>query len=402
MSHDSFPKFLYKVLSFLEENEFTLYIVGGSARSYYLNESIDRDIDFEVRSKTKTIQDWRDLREHFKKKFKFKYRSTHFDVLGFTHEGKSVEFAPSRTETYEEKQYYGHSDFKAEFNLNLTDKEAFARRDLTINAFAYKVTKGELGSVIDPFGGIEDLKAKKARPITKNFHKDPVRVIRSIRFMSTLGLKATGALEKEWQQADCRKLSSYYFWYEANKNQNLIPYMITLKEVSQKFKINLPFHLAEIFQSPIEDYNNLKIDNKNDFLCLLFKSNQQVNLGKYSKCFQVSYKELEGLRNFWRYWNSWNTENKLHQFSMSIKQFDKFHEVLDYLNPWVSFVAQFGKLNKWKSSLKAIFDEEEVYALELIERWQLKHKQFNVAPKMIQNISPKNRDKYKWFHSLKK
>ena len=117
MNKVTFPKMIYKTLSFIEENGFDIYMIGGSARSYYVNQGIDKDIDFEIRSLTKNINDWRSLREQIKKKFKFKYRSTHFDVLGFNHEGVSVEFAPARKEKYEEKQYHGHSDFQADFQI---------------------------------------------------------------------------------------------------------------------------------------------------------------------------------------------------------------------------------------------------------------------------------------------
>jgi putative nucleotidyltransferase with HDIG domain len=63
--------------------------------------------------------------------------------------------------------------------------EDLARRDLAINAIARPLRGGEL---IDPFGGRDDLEAKRLRMVSPGaFPADPVRVIRLARLAATLG-----------------------------------------------------------------------------------------------------------------------------------------------------------------------------------------------------------------------
>jgi poly(A) polymerase len=69
-----------------------------------------------------------------------------------------------------------------------TIEEDLARRDLTINAIAEPLTLGEAGSAIDPFGGIEDLRAGRLRMVSdRSFSEDPLRVLRLTRLAAQLG-----------------------------------------------------------------------------------------------------------------------------------------------------------------------------------------------------------------------
>jgi tRNA nucleotidyltransferase (CCA-adding enzyme) len=62
-----------------------------------------------------------------------------------------------------------------------------ARRDFTVNAIACTLPDGDL---IDPFGGIEDLAARRLRAVSeKNLLDDPLRVLRAARLMATHGLE---------------------------------------------------------------------------------------------------------------------------------------------------------------------------------------------------------------------
>lgn len=61
-----------------------------------------------------------------------------------------------------------------------------ARRDFTANAVAVDVGTGEL---LDPFGGLADLAAKRLRPVAeKNLAEDPLRALRAARLLATHGL----------------------------------------------------------------------------------------------------------------------------------------------------------------------------------------------------------------------
>lgn len=80
------------------------------------------------------------------------------------------------------------------FSRNL--KDDLSRRDFTINALVYNEDEG----VMDLFGGKEDIKNKVIRAIgekEKRFTEDALRILRAVRFSSTLGFE----IEKETKNA---------------------------------------------------------------------------------------------------------------------------------------------------------------------------------------------------------
>jgi tRNA nucleotidyltransferase (CCA-adding enzyme) len=61
----------------------------------------------------------------------------------------------------------------------MTPKDAAERRDFTLNAIMWDPFTGE---VVDPWGGVADLKAKRLRHVSDKFAEDPLRVLRAMQF----------------------------------------------------------------------------------------------------------------------------------------------------------------------------------------------------------------------------
>ncbi len=99
-----------------------------------------------------------------------------FGVLKVRIEGVEYDFALPRRES---KTGAGHRGFAVAPDPELTEAEAAARRDFTINAMAYDPLEERL---LDFFGGQDDLKKKILRHTSPAFVEDPLRVLRAFQF----------------------------------------------------------------------------------------------------------------------------------------------------------------------------------------------------------------------------
>lgn len=88
-------------------------------------------------------------------------------------------------------------DFRKPASVSFTSsiEEDLSRRDFTVNAIAYNPLEG----IIDPFGGISDIKAGIIRSVgdpDKRFREDALRMLRAVRFSAQLGFSIDEATLK--------------------------------------------------------------------------------------------------------------------------------------------------------------------------------------------------------------
>ena len=97
------------------------------------------------------------------------------DFPVFLHPQSNEEYALARTEKKSGKGYKGFTFY---FDETVSLEEDLKRRDFTINSIA----KDKNGSLIDPYGGLEDLKNRIFRQTSASFSEDPLRSIRYAKF----------------------------------------------------------------------------------------------------------------------------------------------------------------------------------------------------------------------------
>ncbi|MBI3957034.1 MAG: CCA tRNA nucleotidyltransferase [Candidatus Kerfeldbacteria bacterium] len=159
-----------------------LFLVGGTVRDALLDRPI-KDVDVVVSGLP--LAHVRTVAVKFGSVANI---GTAFGVLRLTPPKKDfvVDLALPRTEIG--RGLGGHKDFSFAPDPHLALEKDLARRDFTINAIAVEWPSG---TVVDPFGGQRDLKARMLRTVGRaedRFAEDYVRLLRLVRFAVTLGL----------------------------------------------------------------------------------------------------------------------------------------------------------------------------------------------------------------------
>jgi tRNA nucleotidyltransferase (CCA-adding enzyme) len=99
-----------------------------------------------------------------------------FGVLKVRIDSVEYDFSLPRRES---KTGAGHRGFAVSPDSTLTEAEAAARRDFTVNAIAYDPIEDR---ILDFHGGTDDLKNKMLRHTSAAFTEDPLRVLRAFQF----------------------------------------------------------------------------------------------------------------------------------------------------------------------------------------------------------------------------
>lgn len=174
---------LFKIISEVaERNHQSVYIVGGYVRDLMMSRKASTDIDFV------TEQSGISLAESVAKEINPKLKVSVFKNYGtamFCYKDLELEFVGARKESYSQNSRKPEVE-----NGTLEDDQR--RRDFTINAMAISLNKENFGELIDPFNGREDLQngiLKTPLEPHQTYSDDPLRMMRAIRFASTLNFK---------------------------------------------------------------------------------------------------------------------------------------------------------------------------------------------------------------------
>ncbi|MDX9729260.1 MAG: HD domain-containing protein [Bacteroidales bacterium] len=159
------------------------YVIGGFVRDHIMGRlHPEKDIDIVV------IGDGPAMARAVAREISRDIKVTVFKTFGtamFRYQNIDIEFVGARKESYSE-------DSRKPSVIPGTLVDDQNRRDFTINALAISLNSDNPGEVLDPFGGMEDIRNGIIRtPLDPDttFSDDPLRMMRAVRFAAQLGFR---------------------------------------------------------------------------------------------------------------------------------------------------------------------------------------------------------------------
>lgn len=157
------------------------FLVGGCIRDLLL-EKDPKDWDIATDAKPEEIQEV----------FSDSVYENAFGTVAVKTESEDPAKKIVEVTTYRLEGKYSDKRHPDEIKFAKTIDEDLSRRDFTINAMAFEVTthKRRAEGLVDPFSGVDDLRAKLIRAVGKpeeRFEEDALRLMRAVRFAAQLG-----------------------------------------------------------------------------------------------------------------------------------------------------------------------------------------------------------------------
>lgn len=255
------PDFAKKAIDMLNGKNFEAYIVGGCVRDCIMGI---------------TPNDWDITTSASPEEIGLVFKDFKTIKTGIKHGTVTVliEDNPLEITTYRIDGKYSdnrHPD-KVKFTKNL--KEDLLRRDFTINSLAYHYNTG----VIDFFGGIKDIERKIIRCVgegDKRFSEDALRIMRALRFSSTLGFSihqnTKNSIHKNFELLE--KISPERIYSELSKllcGNNAKEVLMEFKsviakiipEIEKSFSFNqkTPYHIYDVYEHTVNSVANIDPD----------------------------------------------------------------------------------------------------------------------------------------------
>lgn len=151
------------------------YLVGGVVRDILLHNKI-KDLDFVVEGDAEKLAE--KIAEE--KGGRVRTHATFGTAIWLKKDGSRWDFATARSEYYESPAALPIVE-EAGLSRDLS------RRDFTINSMAISINPESFGEIIDPFGGIKDLRQCRIKVLHGiSIIDDPTRAFRAVRFAAKL------------------------------------------------------------------------------------------------------------------------------------------------------------------------------------------------------------------------
>ena len=279
---------LKNFLQKIEDLGFQLTLVGGAPRDYLLDRSfLSFDLDFELRGK---------LISELVTFLKFQnilYTELPYNIIRIGWHGFDLEFSSPRIEkALTENKTHHH--FIAELNPTLEYKEAFKRRDFSINAIGIELSfKNNSESIVDPYDGISALMSKTLKELSSDFFLDSVRFLRLLRFMIKYNFEMSSSIEAGLYQFDLSELSAHHFKSEMIKSGKPGIFVNAFNNLTSIYNLETP--------KKFEVWKNLKylpdIENIEDLLVDTFLQNEK-SANKVADFLSIPTSKIKDLKSF--------------------------------------------------------------------------------------------------------
>lgn len=385
------PPEIHHFLKEIENLGFSLCLVGGMTRDYFFSNELGADLDFEIRPLKSSDHQTATWPQYYKKlhyhldDLNLAYTELPYLITRVRFGDKNFEFSSPRSEI-DLPGNLTHHHFRALLDPTLSYENSFKRRDFTINAIGIEMDlRSSSEKIVDPYGGLNDLRNEILRNITDDFFLDSVRFLRLIRFkLKFKKFTLDETLVSKLHLFNLTELSVHHFKEELFKSHpgeflNFFSQLV----ISKKMTIPEDFKLWTKYTFPDT------LSSKEELLAFVFLQ-QEKDAHKILTFFSMPEKKLKDLRSFNRSYEvllQMEKQDFLDVLALPMKEALK-HELFKDLK-------NLEQKKEWRFILKL---KAETKKLSINwEDWE----DVSVSASELESILPPLRSYYPYFKALK-